>query len=48
MARGWTVDVPVEVLGLAALVAVGVGLLAGVSPASRAARLDPADAIRRP
>ena len=48
MARGWKIDVPVEVLGLAALVAVGVGLLAGVSPASRAARLDPADAIRRP
>ncbi len=44
--QGWLVDVPVLALTGAAVVALAVGLLAGVSPAVRAARLDPADAVR--
>ncbi len=45
-ARHWKLDVPLGSLGLGVLVALAVGLLAGVSPAIRAARLDPAEAIR--
>ena len=45
-ARGWPTDLPVEVLAGGAVLALAVGLLAGVSPAIRAARLDPAEAIR--
>lgn len=44
--QGWVVDVPVAALAGGAGVALAVGLLAGVSPAIRAARLDPAEAIR--
>ncbi|MCE9622771.1 MAG: ABC transporter permease [Actinomycetia bacterium] len=44
--RGWVVDVPIAALAGGAGVALAVGLLAGVSPAIRAARLDPAEAIR--
>ena len=44
--QGWLVDVPVSALAAAAGIALAVGLLAGVSPAVRAARLDPADALR--
>ncbi len=44
--QGWMVDVPVGALGAGAAIALAVGLLAGVSPAVRAARLDPADAVR--
>ena len=44
--RGWVLDVPIAALAGGAGVALAVGLLAGVSPAIRAARLDPAEAIR--
>ncbi len=45
-AKGWVLDVPIGSLAAGAGIALGVGLLAGVSPAIRAARLDPAEAIR--
>ncbi len=44
--QGWLVDVPAGALAVAVGVALGVGLLAAVSPALRAARLDPAEAVR--
>jgi len=44
--QGWLIAVPVGALTAGVALALAVGLLAGVSPAVRAARLDPADAIR--
>ncbi len=44
--QDWLVEVPVSALAAGAAVALGVGLIAGVSPAVRAARLDPAVALR--
>jgi ABC-type antimicrobial peptide transport system permease subunit len=35
-----------QVVGLALLVSLGVGLLAGFMPAYRAARMNPVDALR--
>ncbi len=45
-AARFPVDVSLELLVRAAALAVGVGVLAAVIPAIRAARLDPAEAIR--
>jgi putative ABC transport system permease protein len=39
-------DVPLEVLGLAVATALVLGIVAGLYPAVRAARLNPADAVR--
>ena len=44
--QGWRLDVPVDVLGLAVATALLLGVLAGLYPAVRAARLNPADAVR--
>jgi len=44
--QGWRLDVPLEVLGLAVATALVLGVFAGLYPAIRAARLNPADAVR--
>jgi putative ABC transport system permease protein len=44
--QGWRLDVPVNVLGLAVATALLLGVLAGLYPSIRAARLNPADAVR--
>ena len=44
--QGWRVAVPTEVLGLAVATALVLGVVAGLYPAIRAARLHPADAVR--
>lgn len=44
--RAPPIDVPIDVLGLAVVTALVLGVLAGLYPALRAARLNPADAVR--
>ena len=46
LSLGWPVDLPVEGLTGGVLAALAVGGLAGLYPASRAARLQPAAAVR--
>ncbi len=43
--QNWVVDIPVEALGAGIAVALAVGAIAGLYPAIRAARLDPAEAV---
>lgn len=46
LSMGWPIDLPVEGLLGGVLAALAVGGLAGLYPASRAARLQPAEAVR--
>lgn len=43
--QGWVVDIPVQALGAGVAVALAVGAVAGLYPAIRAARMDPAEAV---
>jgi putative ABC transport system permease protein len=44
--RGWPITLPPEALAAAAALAVVVGAFAGIYPSGRAARLQPAEAVR--
>jgi putative ABC transport system permease protein len=44
--RGWPIIMPPAAVAAAAALAIAVGALAGIYPATRAARLQPAEAIR--
>ena len=44
--RGWTLAVPLVALAGAGAAALAIGALAGIYPATRAARLAPAEAVR--
>lgn len=46
--QSWTVSVPVEALAAGVGAALAIGVLAGIYPAARAARLAPAAALRTP
>ena len=43
--QGWVVDIPIQALGAGVAVALAVGAIAGLYPAIRAARMDPAEAV---
>ncbi len=43
---GLPTEIPPEIIGLALVVSFAVGILSGILPAIRAARLDPVDALR--
>ena len=44
--RGWTLAVPLVALAGGGAAALAIGALAGIYPATRAARLAPAEAVR--
>jgi putative ABC transport system permease protein len=44
--QGWSVVVPPSAVGAAVAAAIGIGAVAGIYPAARAARLAPTDALR--
>lgn len=43
--QGWVVDIPIQALAAGVAVALAVGAVAGLYPAVRAARMDPAEAV---
>ncbi|MPZ52364.1 MAG: FtsX-like permease family protein [Acidimicrobiia bacterium] len=44
--QGWSIVVPVAILGAAIAAALTMGAIAGLYPAARASRMDPAEAVR--